>query len=135
MLIAPAAALLVAGLAAWQPALAQNALPAFSSTPAPGGGQNYSLSLQTLLLLTSLTFLPAMLLMMTGFTRIIIVLSLLRQALGTPTAPPNQVLIGLSLKRAACRCATSCSNRRARATSPCSRACPDRPWKIHAKCR
>jgi flagellar biosynthetic protein FliP len=97
MLIAPAAALLVAGLAAWQPALAQNALPAFSSTPAPGGGQNYSLSLQTLLLLTSLTFLPAMLLMMTGFTRIIIVLSLLRQALGTPTAPPNQVLIGLSL--------------------------------------
>ena len=78
------------------PAIAQN-LPAFSSTPAAGGGQNYSLSLQTLLLLTSLTFLPALLLMMTGFTRIIIVLSLLRQALGTPASPPNQVLIGLSL--------------------------------------
>jgi flagellar biosynthetic protein FliP len=79
------------------PALAQNALPAFNSTPAPGGGQNYSLNLQTLLLLTSLSFLPALLLMMTGFTRIIIVLSLLRQALGTPTSPPNQVMVGLAL--------------------------------------
>ncbi len=80
------------------PAWAQNAiLPALTSTATPGGGQTYSLSIQTLLLLTSLTFLPAVLLMMTGFTRIIIVLSLLRQALGTPTAPPNQVLIGLSL--------------------------------------
>ena len=72
-------------------------LPALTSTPAPGGGQSWSLSLQTLVLLTSLTFLPAVLLMMTSFTRIIIVLSLLRQALGTPTAPPNQVLIGLAL--------------------------------------
>lgn len=80
------------------PALAQNAaLPAFTSAPAAGGGQTYSLSLQTLLLLTSLTFLPAVLLMMTGFTRIVIVLSLLRQALGTPGSPPNQVLIGLAL--------------------------------------
>jgi flagellar biosynthesis protein FliP len=80
------------------PALAQTAgLPAFTSTPAPGGAQTYSLSLQTLLLLTSLTFLPAALLMMTGFTRIVIVLSLMRQALGTPSAPPNQVVIGLSL--------------------------------------
>jgi flagellar biosynthetic protein FliP len=72
-------------------------LPALTSTPTPGGGQTYSLSIQTLLLLTSLSFLPAVLLMMTGFTRIIIVLSLLRQALGTPTSPPNQVLIGLAL--------------------------------------
>ena len=72
-------------------------LPAFTSTPAPGGGQNYSLSLQTLLLLTALSFLPAALLMMTGFTRIIIVLSLLRQALGTQSSPPNQVLVGLAL--------------------------------------
>ena len=72
-------------------------LPAFTSVPAPGGGQTYSLSLQTLLLLTSLTFLPAVVLMMTGFTRIIIVLSLLRSAIGTPSAPPNQVLIGLAL--------------------------------------
>ena len=73
------------------------AMPALTSAPAPGGGQTYSLSIQTLLLLTSLTFLPAILLMMTGFTRIIIVLSLLRQALGTPSSPPNQVLIGLAL--------------------------------------
>ncbi|HJT51705.1 MAG TPA: flagellar type III secretion system pore protein FliP [Nitrosospira sp.] len=72
-------------------------LPAFTSAPAPGGGQTYSLSLQTLLLLTSLTFLPAALLMMTGFTRVIIVLSLLRQALGTQSSPPNQVLVGLAL--------------------------------------
>ncbi|WP_414694222.1 flagellar type III secretion system pore protein FliP [Oxalicibacterium sp.] len=72
-------------------------LPALTSTPAPGGGQTYSLSLQTLLLLTGLSFLPAVLLMMTSFTRIIIVLSLLRQALGTQSAPPNQVIIGLAL--------------------------------------
>jgi flagellar biosynthetic protein FliP len=50
-----------------------------------------------LLLLTGLTFLPAMLLMMTSFTRIIIVFGLLRQALGTQTSPPNQVLVGLAL--------------------------------------
>lgn len=72
-------------------------LQAITSTPAAGGGQNYSLSVQTLLLLTSLSFLPAGLLMMTSFTRIIIVLSLLRQALGTQSAPPNQVLLGLTL--------------------------------------
>jgi flagellar biosynthesis protein FliP len=72
-------------------------LPAFTSTPAAGGGQSYSLSLQTLLLLTSLSFLPAVLLLMSGFTRIIIVLSLLRSAIGTPSAPPNQVLLGLAL--------------------------------------
>jgi flagellar biosynthetic protein FliP len=73
------------------------ALPAITSTPAPGGGTQWSLSIQTLLLLTGLTFLPAMLLMMTSFTRIIIVFSLLRHALGTQTSPPNQVLVGLAL--------------------------------------
>ena len=72
-------------------------LTALTSTPAANGGQNYTLSLQTMLLLTGLTFLPAALLMMTSFTRIIIVLSLLRQALGTQTAPPNQVMVGLAL--------------------------------------
>lgn len=72
-------------------------IPAFTSSPAPGGGTAWSLPVQTLLLLTSLTFLPAALLMMTSFTRIIIVLSLLRQALGTQTAPPNQVMVGLAL--------------------------------------
>ena len=73
------------------------ALPAVTSTPAAGGGTTYSLSIQTLLLMTSLTFIPAALLMMTSFTRIIIVLSLLRHALGTQTSPPNQVLVGLAL--------------------------------------
>ena len=72
-------------------------LAAFTSTPTAGGGQTYSLSLQTLILLTSLSFLPALILMMSSFTRIIIVLSLLRSALGTPSSPPNQVLIGLAL--------------------------------------
>ncbi len=72
-------------------------LAAFTSKPAAGGGETYSLSLQTLILLTSLSFLPAVILMMTAFTRIIIVLSLLRSALGTPSSPPNQVLIGLAL--------------------------------------
>ena len=78
-------------------AAAQAGLPAITSAPAAGGGQTYSLSLQTMILLTVLSVLPAALLMMTSFTRIIIVLSLLRQALGTQTAPPNQVLIGLAL--------------------------------------
>jgi flagellar biosynthetic protein FliP len=61
------------------------------------GGTSYSVPIQTLLFFTALSFLPALLLMMTGFTRIVIVLSLLRQALGTQAAPPNQVIIGLSL--------------------------------------
>jgi flagellar biosynthesis protein FliP len=77
--------------------LAQSALPAVTVQPAAGGGQTYSLTIQTLLFLTSITFLPAVLLMMTSFTRIMIVLSLVRQALGTVQAPPNQVLVGLSL--------------------------------------
>jgi flagellar biosynthetic protein FliP len=90
--------LLAVALALPSLALAQSAgFPAFTSTPGAGGGQTYTLSLQTLLLLTSLSFLPAALLMMTSFTRIIIVLSLLRHALGTQSSPPNQVLIGLSL--------------------------------------
>ncbi|TNF59509.1 MAG: flagellar biosynthetic protein FliP [Burkholderiales bacterium] len=61
------------------------------------GGTTYSVPIQTLLFFTALSFLPALLLLMTGFTRIVIVLSLIRQALGTQTAPPNQVIIGLSL--------------------------------------
>ena len=60
-------------------------------------GTSFSVPIQTLLFFTALSFLPAVLLMMTGFTRIVIVLSLLRQALGTQSAPPNQVIIGLSL--------------------------------------
>nr|WP_329955400.1 flagellar type III secretion system pore protein FliP [Dyella monticola] len=62
-----------------------------------GGGQNWSLSLQVVALMTVLSVLPAVLLMMTSFTRIIIVLSFLRQALATQSTPPNQVLLGLAL--------------------------------------
>ncbi|OGO98931.1 MAG: flagellar biosynthetic protein FliP [Curvibacter sp. RIFCSPHIGHO2_12_FULL_63_18] len=61
------------------------------------GGMNFSVPIQTLLFFTALSFIPAVLLMMTSFTRIVIVLSLLRQALGTQSSPPNQVIIGLSL--------------------------------------
>ena len=61
------------------------------------GGLNISVPIQTLLFFTALSFIPAVLLMMTSFTRIVIVLSLLRQALGTQSSPPNQVIIGLSL--------------------------------------
>ncbi|MGS0756709.1 flagellar type III secretion system pore protein FliP [Roseateles sp. GG27B] len=61
------------------------------------GGNSFSVPIQTLLFFTALGFLPAVLLMMTGFTRIVIVLSLMRQALGTQAAPPNQVIVGLSL--------------------------------------
>lgn len=87
-----AAAFLLAPLA-----VRAQTLPAFTATPAAGGGTEYSLSVQTLLFMTALVFLPAMLLMMTAFTRIVIVLSLLKQALGTTTVPPSQVIIGLSL--------------------------------------
>ncbi|MDO9597039.1 MAG: flagellar type III secretion system pore protein FliP [Azoarcus sp.] len=80
------------------PALAvAQALPALTTTPAANGGTTYSLTIQTLLLMTLLSFIPAMVLMMTSFTRIIIVFSLLRQAMGTQTSPPNQVLLGLAL--------------------------------------
>lgn len=72
-------------------------LPGLVSQPLPGGGQSWSLPVQTLVFITSLTFIPAILLMMTSFTRIIIVFGLLRNALGTPSAPPNQVLLGLAL--------------------------------------
>jgi flagellar biosynthetic protein FliP len=61
------------------------------------GSNSYSVPIQTLLFFTSLSFIPAVVLLMTSFTRIVIVLSLLRQALGTQAAPPNQVIIGLSL--------------------------------------
>ena len=123
------------------------------------GGTSYSVPIQTLLFFTALSFLPAVLLMMTGFTRIVIVLSLLRQALGTQSAPPNQVIDrpvavphavrhgadagqastpmpmapiratrSASSKRwnaVRCRCATSCSSRRASPTSNSSPAWPN----------
>lgn len=68
-----------------------------NSVTGEDGSQSYSLSLQTLILLTTLSFLPTILLMMTSFTRIIIVLSLLRQTIGAQAVPPNQVMLGLAL--------------------------------------
>jgi len=76
---------------------AAQALPGITGTPGPGGSQTWSLSVQTMLLLTSLSFLPALLLSMTSFTRIIIVLGLLRTAIGAQSSPPNQILVGLAL--------------------------------------
>jgi flagellar biosynthetic protein FliP len=72
-------------------------IPVLTVHDAPGGAKNWTLSLQLLALMTVLTLLPAILLMMTSFTRIIIVLGFLRQALGTQSTPPNQVLLGLAL--------------------------------------
>jgi flagellar biosynthetic protein FliP len=82
-------------LAAADGALAQS-LPAVTVANV-NGEQTYSLSIQVLAVMTALTVLPALILSMTAFTRIVIVLAILRQALGMPQTPPNQVLIGLSL--------------------------------------
>ncbi|WP_370264083.1 flagellar type III secretion system pore protein FliP [Limnobacter sp.] len=73
------------------------AMPSVIASPGRNGSTVYSLPIQTMLVMTFLTVLPGVLLMMTGFTRIVIVLSLLRMALGTQNSPPNQVVIGLSL--------------------------------------
>jgi len=78
-------------------AIAQSGLPAIIVDSAEGGAQTWSLSLQALVLMTTLSLLPAMLLLMTSFTRITIVLGILRTALGTAQTPSNQVLIGLAL--------------------------------------
>ncbi len=77
-------------------AAAQQGIP-MVNVKAISGGTQYSLTLQLLALMTALTLLPSLLLMMTSFVRIIVVLSLLRQALGTGQTPPNTVLVGLAL--------------------------------------
>jgi len=88
--------LLLVGLLVLAPWAQAQGIPMLNVSNAKGG-QQYSLTLQLLALMTTLTLLPSMLLMMTSFVRIIIVLSLLRQALGTGQTPPNMVLVGLSL--------------------------------------
>ena len=85
-------ALLLAAL----PVMANTGLPVLTVT-SDGSSQEYSASLQILILLTALSFIPAAVLMMTCFTRIIIVLAILRQALGLQQTPPNQVLLGITL--------------------------------------
>nr|WP_238526849.1 flagellar type III secretion system pore protein FliP [Cellvibrio japonicus] len=86
-----------------QPSSSLGSLPAIPGLPAltiqtnPDGTQEYTVTLQILALMTALSFLPAILMMMTSFTRIIIVFSILRQALGLQQSPSNQILIGLAL--------------------------------------
>ena len=98
-----------AKLAAVVTLLGTVAVPALchaQTLPLPGGGvsvpdfgsrENFTSAMQLIVLLTVLSLAPAILIMMTSFTRIIIVLSLLRQAMGTQQLPPNQILIGMSL--------------------------------------
>ncbi len=72
-------------------------IPALNVTTDPEGNQNYTVSIQILMLMTALTLLPALLMMMTSFTRIIVVFAILRQALGLQQTPSNQILLGLAL--------------------------------------
>jgi len=72
-------------------------IPAVTVISNPDGGEEYTITLQVLALMTALSFIPAIVIMMTSFTRIVIVLSILRQAMGLQQAPSNQIIIGLSL--------------------------------------
>lgn len=72
-------------------------IEAVTLTTGADGAQSYSVTLQILILMTMLTFLPAIVMMMTSFTRIIIVFAILRQALGLQSTPSNQILVGLAL--------------------------------------
>lgn len=72
-------------------------VPALNVTTDENGVQNYSVSIQILLLMTVLTLLPALLMMMSSFTRILVVFAILRQALGLQQTPSNQILLGLAL--------------------------------------
>lgn len=82
-------------LSSW--ASAEQGLPAVTVTTNPDGSQEYTVTLQILFIMTALTLLPAALIMMTAFTRIIIVLSILRQAIGLQQSPSNQILLGMAL--------------------------------------
>jgi len=76
---------------------ADTGIPAVTLVTNEDGSQSYSVTLQILALMTALTFLPAMVMMMTSFTRIIVVFAILRQALGLQQTPSNQIILGLSL--------------------------------------
>jgi flagellar biosynthetic protein FliP len=78
-------------------AMAENGLTLVTSAPTDKGGQAYSISLRILLLMTMFTFLPAAVMMMTSFTRITVVLVILRQAMGTQSVPSSQIVLGLAL--------------------------------------
>ena len=72
-------------------------IPALTMTTNPDGSEDYSVNLQILALMTMLGFLPAMVILMTSFTRIVVVMSILRQAMGLQQTPSNQVIIGISI--------------------------------------
>lgn len=72
-------------------------IPAFTMTSNASGGEDYSVNLQILALMTMLGFLPAMVILMTSFTRIVVVMSILRQAMGLQQTPSNQVIIGIAM--------------------------------------
>lgn len=72
-------------------------IPAFTMTTNASGGEDYSVNLQILALMTMLGFLPAMVILMTSFTRIVVVMSILRQAMGLQQTPSNQVIIGIAM--------------------------------------
>ncbi|WP_417527335.1 flagellar type III secretion system pore protein FliP [Marinomonas shanghaiensis] len=76
---------------------AEVGLPAVKVVTNPDGSQDYSVSLQILFIMTALTLLPAALMMMTSFTRIVVVLAILRQAIGLQQTPSNQIMIGMAL--------------------------------------
>lgn len=78
-------------------ALAEQGLPLLTVTSGAEGQQSYALNIQILLLMTALSVLPAALIAMTSFTRILVVFAILRQALGTAQTPSNQILVGLTL--------------------------------------
>lgn len=89
--------LLLTLFSAWSWAADPLSVPAITLAQDAQGRQEYSVSLQILLIMTALSFVPAFVIMMTSFTRIIIVFSILRQALGLQQTPSNQILIGLTL--------------------------------------
>ncbi|MDG6095948.1 flagellar type III secretion system pore protein FliP [Alteromonas sp. ZYF713] len=89
--------LLLGGLLLSLPAVAQQGIPAVTVTNNGDGTQDYTMTLQALFIMTALSLIPAFIMMMTSFTRIIVVLSILRQAIGLQQSPSNQILVGVSL--------------------------------------
>lgn len=77
--------------------MAQDTVSAITVTTNEDGSQEYSVTLQILIIMTALSFIPAAVIMMTSFTRIIVVLAILRQAIGLQSSPSNQILIGITL--------------------------------------
>lgn len=91
------ATLFMFGIGLANEAVAQDTLSAITVTTNEDGSQEYSVTLQILVIMTALSFIPAAVIMMTSFTRIIVVLAILRQAIGLQSSPSNQILIGITL--------------------------------------